>query len=133
MHQNYIQANLVLLLEHRDSCIPVVSNASCFPATIVARGIGLVLERGKQRYRCECKIKLKKYIPRADSLAKVPAGSQSACPSPCTGWTRQRASFHQTGCTPEKTKYIFWLHFIGCLICLFIRVKKLEEIIERKK
>ena len=32
-----------------------------------------------------------------------PAGSQSACPSPCTGWRRQKASFRRTGCTPAES------------------------------
>ena len=53
-------SNLVLLLEHRDSSVPVVPNTSGFPPSIVARGIRLVLKGKNQdkdvNTRLNCRI-----------------------------------------------------------------------------
>ena len=58
-------------------------------------------------------LKHRNWLKFVDKEGKTsPAGSQSACPSPCTGWRRQKASFRRTGCTPAESNnwnvfYIF--------------------------
>ena len=47
------------------------------------------------------------------SFQIVPAGSQSACPSPCTGWTHQMASSRRIVCKPKNKIQMFQAWKIG--------------------
>ena len=95
--QNHLdfRSHLVLLFQHGHSSVPVVANASCLPSTIVARGVGLVLQSNVEDHIVGTRIIYG---------WSLPIGSQSVCPSPCKGWKRRRASFLRTGCRPEKRK-----------------------------